>query len=226
MAIKIYIHHNSQPCRAVLALLNFLNLPYEIIEVKIYQGGARTSEFKAMNPLAKVPTIIDEDGTVLGESHAILRYLCRKYKAPNNFYPTDALGAAKVDQYLDWHQTNTRRVYNFLIATITPMFPKGHFDYYNKEEEEKTMLRAFKMIDTIWLQNKDFLVSNEISIADISAFSEIISLAVFDWDFSEFPNLKKWLERVIQYKEMKKAHEGFFKIIQDMKDNKRTFPKL
>lgn len=226
MAIIIYLHHNSQPCRAVLALCNFLKIPYEIKEVKIYQGGARTKNFKAMNPLGKVPTIVDEDGTVLGESHTILRYLCRKYKAPNHFYPNDPLAAAKIDQYLDWHSTNTRKVYNFLIATITPFFPPKTFDYYNLDEERESMHRAFKLIESFWLKNTNFIGSDEISIADISAVSEIMSLVMFKYDLDKFPKLKAYLDRVMKYEEMQKGHEGFYKIIDDMVTNKRLFPKL
>lgn len=49
---------------------------------------------------------------------------------------------------------------------------------------------------------------------------------MLDWDLSEFPNLKKWLDKVMQYEEMQKAHEGLFRIIKEMKENKRMFPKL
>jgi len=226
MPLIIYLHHNSQPCRAVLALCNFLKISYEVKVLQIYKGEARTAEFKAINPLQKVPTIIDVNGVILSESHTIMRYLCRQYKAADHFYPKDPLGAANVDRYLDWHQTNTRRVYNYFIALISPMFPKNHFDFYDLEEEKKTMLRAFKMIETFWLKDKKYLCGNEISIADVSAASEIISLVMINWDFSEFPKLKEWLDRVMKNEEMQKAHEGFYKIIQEMKDSNSMFPKL
>ena len=226
MPLIIYVHHNSEPCRAVLSLANFLKIPHEIKVLQIYRGEARTPKFKAINPLGKVPTIIDEDGVILSESHTILRYLCRKYKALDHWYPNDPIKAAKVDLYLDWHQTNTRRIYNFFIAMATPMFPKGHFDYYDIDAERIAVERTLKLFETVWLKKNKFLAGDEISIADISAASEIIALVAFEWDLSEYPKTKEWHDRIMKNEEMQKGHEGFFALIKEMKENKRPFPKL
>lgn len=226
MPLIIYYHPNSEPCRAVFALALFLNIPHEIRLLDIYKGDARTPEFREINPFGKVPTIIDEDGTILSESHTILRYLCRKYKAPDHWYPSDALAAAKVDLYLDWHMTNTRRVYNFFIASVTPIFPKGHFDSYDLEEERKVVTRSLKLIENVWLKENKFLGGKEISIADISAAAQIISLITFKWKFEEYPKMKDWLERVMGIEEMKKAHEGFYQIAKDLEQGKTPFPKF
>src|SRR5690349_8534908 len=59
-------------------------------------------EFLALNPNAQVPVVID-DGFVLWESNAILRYLAGKQRA--DLYPTDAQQRAIVDQWMSWQAT-------------------------------------------------------------------------------------------------------------------------
>ena len=53
------------------------------------------------NPLLSVLHLFDF-------SAAIMRYLVSKYNLPDHWYPTDPECRAKVDEYLDWHHTNTR----------------------------------------------------------------------------------------------------------------------
>ena len=54
-------------------------------------------EFLALNPNGSVPVIID-DGFVLWESGAILRYLSEK--TGSDLWPSDARERARVDQWL------------------------------------------------------------------------------------------------------------------------------
>lgn len=60
-----------------------------------------------VNPFGKVPAIID-DGQNIIESIAILRYLSRKHKVPDHWYPQDLWAQAKVDEFLEWHHINLR----------------------------------------------------------------------------------------------------------------------
>ena len=54
--------------------------------------------------MMQIPAIKDGDFT-LSESHAILRYLCEKFKVEDHFYPKDLKWRSIVEQYLDWHTT-------------------------------------------------------------------------------------------------------------------------
>lgn len=59
----------------------------------------RSPEFKKINPMKKVPAILDtENGLALAESHSILKYLAYKYKIPEHWYPReDYVKQAKVN---------------------------------------------------------------------------------------------------------------------------------
>jgi glutathione S-transferase len=107
MSVKIYFDVISQPSRAVLAFCKFAKIPHEVRETRLNKKEHITSEFKKVNPLAKLPTL-DDKGFILTESHAIMAYLARKYQAEEPYYPADLKMRAKVDSYLHWHHNNTR----------------------------------------------------------------------------------------------------------------------
>lgn len=71
--------------------------------------------------MGKLPAIEDtSNGFRLAESHAIMRYICSKYPEDiGNWYPQDNLiKRAKIDEYLDFHHTNTRKCAFLLFHTV------------------------------------------------------------------------------------------------------------
>ena len=52
--------------------------------------------------------VIDDNGFVVRESSAILRYLAQTKEIDPKWYPTDPEGQARVDEYLHWQHLNTR----------------------------------------------------------------------------------------------------------------------
>jgi glutathione S-transferase len=76
----ITVHHlNNSRSQRILWLLEELGVPYEI---KRYQRDPKTMlappELRAVHPLGKSP-VVDDDGTVLAESGAIVEYLADRY---------------------------------------------------------------------------------------------------------------------------------------------------
>ena len=76
-------------------------------------GGLDTDEYARLNPNRLVPTI-DDNGFVLWESYAIIRYLCRQY-GMGSLWPDDPQQAALADQWMEW--TNSR-----FMGTFFPIF--------------------------------------------------------------------------------------------------------
>ncbi|MFP3921315.1 MAG: glutathione S-transferase family protein [Dichotomicrobium sp.] len=97
--ITIYGRANSSNVRKVLWLAEELGLPVDRRDYGRGYTPTDTPEFRKLNPNAKVP-VLDEDGFILWESHAILRYLAARHGP--NWYPADLQQRAIVDQWLDW----------------------------------------------------------------------------------------------------------------------------
>ena len=55
--LVIYVDSMSQPCRAILQLIRYNKLPVEELTVQIGKGQHLTKEYRALNPLGKIPVL-------------------------------------------------------------------------------------------------------------------------------------------------------------------------
>ncbi len=76
--LKIYGVPNSQPVRAVVWTCLMKELPFEFVMTSQNRDAKQPEFLASVNPRGTIPAI-DDDGTVLWESHAILIYLCEKH---------------------------------------------------------------------------------------------------------------------------------------------------
>ena len=98
--MKVYGDTNSGNCLKVKWVCDTLALPYGWIDVDTRKRETRTAPFLKMNSAGQVPVIEFDDGRVLAESNAIIRYLARG----SDLIPADAFAAAKMDEWLFWEQ--------------------------------------------------------------------------------------------------------------------------
>ncbi len=109
---------NSVNVKKALWAAEELGLQYERIDAGLHFGVNKTPEYLAMNPTGLVPTIRD-DGFVLWESHAIVRYLCAKHGA-GTLWPADLQARADAERWMDWAftlQSAVRDAFWHLIRT-------------------------------------------------------------------------------------------------------------
>lgn len=99
--MDIYGHQQSAQTREIRILCAQLDIDYELVEVN--QGDLIYLP-DALNPLCKVP-MIDDQGFMLAEVHAIQRYLVATRGAADTVYPADYQQRAVADQWLDWQTT-------------------------------------------------------------------------------------------------------------------------
>lgn len=95
---------NSSNVMKVVWLLEELHVPYDREDYGGAFGKTQTPEYLAMNPNAVVPTLV-EDGVVLWESNAILRYLAEAHAAGTPMWPTSLHARANIERWMDWQQT-------------------------------------------------------------------------------------------------------------------------
>ncbi len=82
-------------------LLEEIGKPYELHKLNLMAGEQSKPEFKAVNPKAKVPTIVRDDGSVLTEFPAIALWLARTNPG-NGLLPDDVEGETRAIEAMDY----------------------------------------------------------------------------------------------------------------------------
>jgi glutathione S-transferase len=206
----LYIDYMSQPSRAVLAFLKLSKIPFQIEERRILKGEHRKDDYISKFSLQRIPAV-DDNGFLLAESHTIMRYLSQKYQVADNLYPKNLENRALVDQYLDWHHSNTRHCAYYLFTFFPTALSKDL--KIDRDNEKRIMENALTTINDVFLKHdKGFIAGDQISIADISAVCEINQLQLIGYDLNRYAKLKLWLDRCMAFEELKSAHQIFNKL--------------
>ncbi|KAF2890965.1 hypothetical protein ILUMI_15208, partial [Ignelater luminosus] len=98
MAPTLYMIETSTSTRAVLMVAKALGVEITKHYLDITAGEHLTPEFLKLNPQHTVPTLVEEDGKVLWDGHAIVLYLVDKYGKDNFLYPNDSYTRAVIHQ--------------------------------------------------------------------------------------------------------------------------------
>ena len=131
-------------------------------------GAHMQPPYSDINPNCLVPMLEDGDFK-LTESSAILKYLADKIGSPA--YPKDLKQRAKVNEVMDWINTNFYREWGYNLC-YPQLFP--HLKRRSDEAQAATLefgkenaKRWLKLLNDYWIgPNKTYLCGNQITIAD------------------------------------------------------------
>src|SRR5262245_18474713 len=101
--LTVWERSSSFNVQKVMWLVGELGLEHRHVDAGGRFGGLDTPEFRAMNPHGRVP-VVEDGGSIVWESHAILRYLAARY-GRGRFWSDDAGIRSQVDRCMDWAQT-------------------------------------------------------------------------------------------------------------------------
>jgi glutathione S-transferase len=105
-----------------------------------------------------------------------MKYLCNKYpQYVGDWYPAnDYVKRAKIDEYLDFHHTNTRKCALYIFNTLfaknmgVPTDPQ-----FVKEAAWKDIQRALRLVSNFYLADNKYITGDKPTLADLSAYYEI-----------------------------------------------------
>ena len=194
MPILVYGRHTSYNVQKVLWLLDEIQVSYEHIELGSNPGDTETEEFRKLNPMRKVPVLVDND-KVVWESNTILRYLVNRY-CTVDWSAQDAYQRSLYERWMDWSQTY-----------FEPAFVGVFWGYYrtpselhNMEEIQKNLdicMNCLKKIDN-QLETRKYLAGDKFSLADICAGVFIFRLTEIDLNVSLPKNVESWFKHLKQ----------------------------
>ena len=188
--LKIYGRANSSNVQKVLWCCGEIGVEYERIDMGREFGGNREPEYLALNPNGLVPTIVEDDGFVLWESNAIIRYLARRY-GPPGFYPDDPRRAAIGEQWMDWQVHSLNVAFTPIFHGLVRQAPEER-DPEHIEKSRAATQHDLAMLDR-HLQRSRFVAGDHVSVADIP-----VGIYAYRWYAFEgikrepLPALERW----------------------------------
>ncbi len=190
--LKIWGRTNSINVQKVLWCCGELNLAFERIDAGMQFGVNNTPEYKAKNPNALVP-MINDDGFVLWESQAIVRYLARKHGL-GSLCPSEANACADADRWMDWNATtvwpNLRPVFWNLVRT-----EPAKRDMALVATSRKGLAASMSILDA-HLANRQYVTGADFTMGDIPAGVSIHRWFQMDIEREDLPNLAAYYKRL------------------------------
>jgi glutathione S-transferase len=167
-----------------------LGLEYTHTPLNPHAGETRTSDYLALNPSGKIPTLV-HDGFVLTETMAINLYLASNFGG--TLLPKDAHNVAKVHQWSSWALTELEPA---LMAIVREgRRPKDKIDATRIEDARADI---HKMIATVFepqIAQRDYILQGEFTLADITVASVASSLQLFEISLDAHPATAAWMKR-------------------------------
>uniref|UniRef100_A0A672MN32 glutathione transferase n=1 Tax=Sinocyclocheilus grahami TaxID=75366 RepID=A0A672MN32_SINGR len=200
-AVKAYLDLVSQACRAVLIFLKDNKIPHTVENIALRKAQQKTPEFAKLNPMQKLP-VLEDNGFVLTESDAILKYLAIAYNVPDHWYPKMPEKRARVDEYTAWNHANMRTHISsiFLHEVGFDVLLPRMGQPANPEKLKKVLADldgTLDKLENVFLKNQAFLCGDDISLADLLAVCELMQPLCSGRDIlKDRPKLLSWRSQV------------------------------
>jgi len=210
--MKLYMHPVSTTSRPLLLLIAEKDLPIETQVVDLMTGEHMQAEFGAINPNHLVPVLEDGDWR-LTESQAILQFLADQFEL-YDLYPQDLRARARVNERLDWFNTQFFREYGYGFC-YPQIFP--HHVRQDDDAQTKTLAwgserakKALGILDGEYIGSGDWVAGDSMSIADLSGACMVNVGEVAQVDLSDYPNIQRWMANMRKLEHWDAANEVLY----------------
>jgi len=190
MSIKLYCFGESGNAYKAALALELSGLAWEPVYVDFFGGETRSPEYRALNPMGEVPVMVDGDVT-LSQSGVIQDYVSSK---------SGKLGgqsAAQRREILRWQFWDNHK-HSSQAGTVR--FLMNFLPEEKRPAEAIAFLQgrlkaAYHVLDAE-LSNRDWLVGDMLTIADLSCCGYLFYPEPFGFDRADWPHIDAWLTRI------------------------------
>lgn len=192
--LKLWGRISSINVRKVVFTAQLLDVPFERVDAGAAFGITKTPHYLARNPNALVPTL-EDDGFVLWESNAIVRYLCAKYPE-GGLYPQDLRTRFDAERWMDWQQT-----------TLNSAGREAFIQFFRTSEDKRNPQAIvaseaateplLALLDAHLMQ-RPFMAGEHLSMADIPIACEMHRWWGLPMRHAEHPRLRRWYQGLLQ----------------------------
>ena len=188
--LQFYYNPISANARRVWIALLEKQIPFEPVLVKL-DGDHLTEAFSAINPLQRVPAIMDNGFRVV-ESLAILDYLESQYPLPA-LMPMDPQQIATV-RMVEMTAVNELQPATLPLTKVLVGLDEKPQTVETARQRVTLVLQFYENL----LGDGDYFAGANLTLADIVAGTLVPSVAMFGFSLGEYPRLAAWNERLAQ----------------------------
>jgi glutathione S-transferase len=163
MGLVIWGRLSSVNVQKVVWCADELGLAYERRDAGGKFGGNDTAAYLAMNPNGLVP-VIDDDGFVLNESNAIVRYLAARHHA-ESLWPEALQARAQVDRWMEWQSTEFTPAMRDAFWQLVRMAPEARDA--RAVEASRTKSEKYAGILDAHLATRRWIAGDSFTLADL-----------------------------------------------------------
>jgi glutathione S-transferase len=192
---------NVYKVRQVLAQLGIV---YRCVDTTQNRGEPATAEFRAINPIGKIPTIVFDDGRMLSESGAILYFLARD----TELFPADAWDQANVLRWMFFEQYSHEPYIAVNRHWRLHLPPAEQFRLADRISQNHARGEHALAVMEQRLGNSSWLAAERYTIADIAIYAYTHTVKDGGFELARCSGIRACLERV-------RAQPGHIPQIQD-----------
>ncbi|OUR62166.1 hypothetical protein A9Q74_06895 [Colwellia sp. 39_35_sub15_T18] len=175
----------------------YKNIPYEL---KLTPPGNNDAEFRQASPSGKIPAYKTDDGAAFADSSVIIAYL-ERISSKHSLYPENAANYAQALWFEEWSDSELMPATGALYfqRVLGPIFFQKATDPERVEEILTELIPKVLDILESRLTDKNWLIGEDFSVADIAVGSCLISLQHADYQIeqSRWPKLYSYNERFL-----------------------------
>lgn len=185
--MKLYDFPLSGHAHRARLFLGLLGVAHELVPVDLASGAHKTPQFLALNPLGQVP-VLDDEGTVIADSNAILVYLARKLDR-QDWLPVGAQAEAEIQKWLSIAAGPI--AFGPAAARLVTVFNAPF-------RADEVIERAHAILAKIEVQlaSRPFITGATPTIADVALYSYIASAPEGNVDLQPYGQVRAWLGRI------------------------------
>ena len=191
--MKLYYSDVLSP-RKACAVARYLKSPVEFVYLDLTKGEHKTPAYLALNPNAKVPTLVDGE-RIVWEADAVMCHLSERAGA--QLWPHETRAQIDVLRWLSWNDQHFTRAGGALYFEniIKKRFRIGPPDTA-VVGKELTDFRRFAAVLDAHLDGRDWLVGNQMTIADFAIAVFLPYAAEAQVALDDFPQVRRWHDQL------------------------------
>lgn len=185
--MKLYDDEISGNCYKVRLFCSLLGISYEPVPVDLKQLEQKQPAFRALNPRGQIP-VLDDAGTVVWDSMAVLVYLARKY-GNDRWLPIEAEPLARVMQWLAVSENEI--LYGLARARAATRFNRP----WNLAQCQQLGRTALEIMEN-HLAHHPWLAGDHPTVADLACYPYVALAPEGGVALDDFPDIGKWIARI------------------------------